>query len=183
MRTRVGYTGGTLSDPTYHRLGDHTEAFQVDYDPSRATYEQLLELFWSSHNPGREAFNRQYMAAVFYQGDGQRRLALEGRERIAAALHEEVHTELLPLERFHLAEDYHQKYYLRRYPDLFGEFRAYSPQQFVDSTVAARLNGYVAGQGSVELLAQELESFGLSAKAASLLERTVRASARHDGSY
>jgi peptide-methionine (S)-S-oxide reductase len=182
VRTRVGYTGGTLSDPTYHHLGDHTEAFQVDYDPSRTSYEQLLELFWSSHSPGLESINRQYMAAVFYQGDGQRRVAVDSRERIAAGLDGEVCTILAPLERFHLAEHYHQKYYLHRRADLLEEFRAYSPQQFVDSTVAARLNGYVAGQGSVEQLAQELESFGLSGKAASTLERTVRASARHVGS-
>ena len=177
MRTRVGYTGGTLSDPTYRHLGDHTEAFQVDYDPSRTSYEQLLDLFWASHSPGRESLDRQYMAAVFYQGEEQRRVALVSRERIAAGLHE-VYTMLAPLERFHPAEHYHQKYYLRRQADLLEEFRAYSPQQFVDSTVAARLNGYVAGQGSVEQLAQELESFGLSGKAAFRLERIVRASAR-----
>jgi len=182
VRTRVGYTGGTLSDPTYHHLGDHTEAFQVDYDPSRTSYEQLLALFWLSHSPWRESLNRQYMAAIFYQGEGQRRVAVESRERIAAGLHREVRTQLAPLERFYVAEDYHQKYYLRGHADLLGEFRAYSPQQFTDSTVAARLNGYVAGQGSVEQLAQELESFGLSAKAASGLERAVRASARHMGS-
>jgi peptide-methionine (S)-S-oxide reductase len=181
VRTRVGYTGGTLADPTYHHLGDHTEAFQVDYDPERTSYEELLELFWSSHQPGRAPFSPQYRAALFFAGEVQQRLGLESRARISARLGGEVRTHVAPLERFYPAEDYHQKYYLRRHADLLGEFRAYSPQQFVDSTVAARLNGYVAGEGSAAQLAQEMDGFGLSERARRRLERAVSASARFIG--
>lgn len=75
--------------------------------------------------------------------------------------------------RFFLAEDYHQKYYLRHDSLLFREFAAYSPQQLVDSTVAARLNGYVSGRGAPERLREEIESFGLSPAANGHLERLV----------
>lgn len=51
IRTRVGFTGGKKENPAYKNLGDHTEAVDVDYDPNIVSYEQLLELFWSNHNP------------------------------------------------------------------------------------------------------------------------------------
>ena len=73
LRTRVGYTGGTLANPTYRRLGDHTEAIQLDFDPSRVSFEQLLRLFFASHDPhereaspkGDEPYKRQYMSAIW----------------------------------------------------------------------------------------------------------------------
>jgi peptide-methionine (S)-S-oxide reductase len=73
---------------------------------------------------------------------------------------------------FHLAEDYHQKYYLRRDQTLLRELADYTPQQLVDSTVAARLNGFLAGKGSVARLREE--DLGLSPAGATYLERLVR---------
>jgi len=51
IRTRVGYAGGSTNNPTYYNLGDHSETVQIDYDPTRISYEELLEVFWDSHNP------------------------------------------------------------------------------------------------------------------------------------
>src|SRR4051812_14157562 len=61
VRTRVGYTGGELPDPTYAKLGDHTETIQLDYDPARISYEELLQIFWTGHNPVKRVWGRQYM--------------------------------------------------------------------------------------------------------------------------
>jgi hypothetical protein len=80
--------------------------------------------------------------------------------------------------RFYLAEDYHQKYYLRHDSVLMRELAEYSPRQFIDSTVAARLNGYVAGKGSPAQLRDELASFGLSPAANAHLEQLVMHRAR-----
>jgi peptide-methionine (S)-S-oxide reductase len=80
--------------------------------------------------------------------------------------------------RFYLAEDYHQKYYLRHDGVLAAELAAYSPRELVDSTVAARLNGYVAGAGSPAQLHGELASFGLSERGIAHLERLVAQRAR-----
>ena len=77
VRTRVGYTGGTTADPTYRRLGDHTEAVEVEFDPRRLGYRDLVEVFWEEHDPGRKSFSRQYLTALFPRGDGQRRIAVE----------------------------------------------------------------------------------------------------------
>ena len=75
MRTRVGYSGGTKENPTYHDLGDHTETVQIDYDPTRVSYDKLLEIFWKSHNPRYQSRSRQYMIAVFYQDAEQKKRA------------------------------------------------------------------------------------------------------------
>lgn len=73
--------------------------------------------------------------------------------------------------RFHLAEDYHQKYYLRHDSVLMRELADYKPRDFVDSTIAARLNGYVARRGSIGQLRDEIASFGLSPQATEYLLR------------
>ena len=69
----MGYAGGKKSNPTYHDLGDHTETLQIDFDPDVITYDELLEIFWASHNPGRKSWSRQYMAAVFYHNHKQKK--------------------------------------------------------------------------------------------------------------
>ena len=164
IRTRVGYTGGTTANPTYQQIGDHTESVQIDYDPEQITYQDLLEVFWSSHNPRTEPVRRQYMAAVFYHDERQRQLALESRDQLAADLGQTVQTQVLPAETFYLAEDYHQKYYLQNTPQLISEFEAMYPNSpaLVDSTAAARLNGYAGGNGTPEQLELELGRLGLS---------------------
>lgn len=75
-----------------------------------------------------------------------------------------IYTEIVPVDIFYLAEDYHQKYYLQGEPELAEELKAVYPDfsDFINSTLAARLNGIVAGYGNPDLLAEELDSYGLS---------------------
>ncbi|MBA3451608.1 MAG: peptide-methionine (S)-S-oxide reductase [Deltaproteobacteria bacterium] len=178
MRTRVGYAGGTSVAPTYHELGDHTEAFQLDFDPTKLTYDELLDAFWTAHQPERESWSRQYMAAVFCESPEQESRANQARDRIAALRNIEVRTPVIVGARFYLAEDYHQKYYLRHDAVLMRELASYRPRELTDSTVAARLNGYVAGRGLMARLRDELPSFGLSVTASEHLEKVVRAKQR-----
>ncbi len=136
------------------------------------SYPALLELFWASHKPERGSHSRQYMAAVFAHGRVQLEDALASRATITAKgiL---VETPVISGARFYLAEDYHQKYHLRQDPVLMAELARYNPYVFVNSTVAARLNGYVAGHGTPEQLAAELDDFGLSRAAADHLVARV----------
>ena len=177
VRTRVGYTGGAQANPTYHHLGDHTESVQVDFDPARVSYAELLKVFWESHSPGVASWSRQYKAAVFYHNEAQKRLALQSRDETAARLKDRVHTEVLPAGKFYLAEDYHQKYFLRQAPELLAEFQKIYPttQSLVDSTAASRVNGYLAGSGSREDLQRDLSEIGLSAAGQRQLEAAVAA--------
>lgn len=150
----MGYAGGTTRNPTYHRLGDHTESVQVDYDSTRISYEGLLRVFWDSHNPVAQPWSRQYMSIIFYHNEEQRRLAVASREQEEARLGRKIFTEIAPFSGFYMAEDYHQKYYLQGERRLMGEFRAMYPdfRGFIDSTAAARVNGYLGGYGTVEAL-------------------------------
>jgi len=143
VRTRVGYAGGSTADPTYRNLDGHSETIQIDFDPTQITYEQLLDLFWASHDPTSRPWSRQYASIVFFHDEEQRRLAVESSDREAARHGQEISTEVVPFSEFHLAEGYHQKYRLQQEPEFLDEFRSLYPneQDFLDSTAAARING------------------------------------------
>ena len=177
VRTRVGYAGGTKADPTYYSLGGHSETIQIDYDPSQISYGELLDVFWDSHSPTSLPWSRQYASIIFYHDEEQRRLAIETRDREAARKESKIYTEIVPYERFYLAEDYHQKYRLQSVPELLAEFQAIYPDNgdLVDSTAAARVNGYVGGYGSLEQLEAEMGELGLSPAGQQKLREIVEA--------
>lgn len=178
VRTRVGYSGGTKAAPTYHSLGDHSEAIQVDYDPSRISYADLLDIFWQSHDPSARAWSKQYMSAVFYHSEEQKKLAEESRQRAASKLMKSIETQILPFTAFYLAEDYHQKYRLRHEKNLLREFERIYPttEDFVNSTAAARVNGTLGGYGTSAELRSELSKLGLSDQAGRYLLKVVESS-------
>jgi len=167
IRTRVGYAGGEKPNPTYHSLGDHTETIQIDYGPERVNYAELLDIFWRSHDPTNQPYARQYMSIVFFHDQEQEKLAEQTKAAIEEQTGRTVLTELRPAAAFHRAEDYHQKYSLRRHRDLLGELTAAYPDaaDLTDSTAAARINGFLAGEGKAATLQSEIDSYGLSQKA------------------
>jgi peptide-methionine (S)-S-oxide reductase len=142
------------------------ETIQIDYDPTQTSYEQLLDAFWDSHNPTKRSWSRQYMSAIFYHNEEQKRLASQTRDREAAKAGKRIYTEIIPFSEFTLAEAYHQKYRLQQDRRLMQEFSAIYPaaEDFVNSTAAARVNGYLGGDGSLADLEAELSSLGLSAE-------------------
>ena len=178
MRTRVGYTGGTTKNPNYNNIGDHTETLQIEYDPAKISFKQIMEVFWETHNHCKTPYSRQYMSAVFYHNEGQKKIAEETRERHAKKIGDKVTTDILPLREFTLAEDYHQKYMLRQSRALTREFQAMYPEEkdFLRSTAVARVNSYLGGHGSVEQLEREIGGFGLSETAAKTLLKLVKQS-------
>ena len=163
VRTRVGYTGGRKPNPTYRSMGDHTESLQVDFDPAQISYEALLNIFWRGGRHSRRSWGKQYMTAVFSHNAEQKRMA-----QITKAQQErargKIHTPILPLDIFYLAEDYHQKYSLRGTVALESEFRVIYPdlRDFVNSTAVARVNGFLGGYGDWDVLQAEIDKYGLS---------------------
>ena len=182
IRTRLGDTGGQKLNPTYHSLGAHTESLQIDFDPAQISFEQLLDTFWDSHNPTRGAWSTQYKAAVFVHNKEQTRLAEASKARVASEktgrwFNRNIKTEILPAETFYLAEDYHHKYLLQNTPRLWGdilEIYRDDVMGWINSTAAARLNGYVGGYASIGQMEEEIESLGLSSAGQEELQKIVR---------
>lgn len=122
---KAGYLGGTLPNPTYKdvctdRTG-HAEVVEVEYDPARVSYEQLLDVFWNNHNP--TTLNRQgpdvgtqYRSAIFYYSDEQRIAAEKSRDELARSgrFSRPIVTEITPATTFYPAEEYHQRYLEKR---------------------------------------------------------------------
>ncbi len=164
VRTRVGYCGGQMKNPTYHSMGDHTETLQLDYDPQKLSYQDLLRRFWAFHDPSRRPFSRQYMAAVFTMNEEQERLANLSSEQLIHGKGWVVHTKITPITTFYPAEAYHQKFRLRQNEKLLDEYVMIYPAEsdFINSTAVTRVNGYCGGYATVEQLAREMSGLGLS---------------------
>jgi len=137
---------------------------QINYDPTRISFEELLNVFWNSHNPTMQSWSRQYMSIIFYHNEEQERLAIESKHREEVKLGRKIFTEIVPMSMFYLAEEYHQKYYLRQVPELMKDLTAIYPdtEDFISSTAVTRLNGYAGGYGTLATLKEQLNSVGLS---------------------
>jgi peptide-methionine (S)-S-oxide reductase len=175
IRTTVGYSGGRKASPTYRSIGDHSEVIRVEYNPKQVSYRNLLEVFWESHDPGYDAYLRQYRNAIFYLNEQQRHDAQGSLDRIKAASRGPVHTVVESAGQFYPAEDYHQKYLLRRAAGLLHEYQSIYPdaKDFAASTATARVNGYLGCYGDPAVLKNELPDLGLSPRLQALLVEHV----------
>lgn len=162
IATSVGYAGGAEPDPTYRRIGDHTESFQIIYDPGVISFDDLLEVLWTDHNPYSQSWSTQYMNIAFYENDVQQQ-AIEKSIRELEAGGRKVKTRVARLDSYTLAEDYHQKHSLRRFSGFTEELeKKYPGESWMFTYEATKLNGYLGSNGSCEELEKEVRSFGLS---------------------
>jgi peptide-methionine (S)-S-oxide reductase len=120
--TRVGYSGGHTKNPTYKDvctdMTGHVEVVQVDYDPNTISYENLLEVFWSSHDPTQ--LNRQgpdigtqYRSVIFYHDSKQKEQAEKSMQAHSVMFDNKIVTVIEPASEFYEAEEYHQQYYAK----------------------------------------------------------------------
>ncbi len=123
--TRVGYTGGQTPNPTYKDVctdgTGHAEAVEVEYDPAKASYEQLLNLFWENHDPtqlNRQGpdWGTQYRSAIFFHTPEQEAAAKNSKEELqeSGRYNNPIVTQIVPAATFHEAEGYHQQYLEKR---------------------------------------------------------------------
>ncbi len=121
--TIVGYTGGETTNPTYKQVctdtTGHAEAVQVTFDPEIITYKKLLEVFWKIHDPTQK--NRQdpdvgtqYRSAIFYHSKEQKLQAKQSLKTHQKSLVEKIQTKIVPASEFYPAEEYHQKYLMKK---------------------------------------------------------------------
>ncbi|MFX1504244.1 MAG: peptide-methionine (S)-S-oxide reductase MsrA [Promethearchaeota archaeon] len=125
IATRVGYTGGNFHEPTYkdvcsHKTG-HAEAIEITFDPSIVSYDDLLDVFWSIHDP--TTLNRQgpdvgtqYRSAIFYLNSEQKEKAFSSKQKLEASkrFKNPIVTQIVSASEFWEAEDYHQQYVEKR---------------------------------------------------------------------
>jgi peptide-methionine (S)-S-oxide reductase len=123
IETAVGFTGGSIPEPTYEKgcsgITGHAEAVEMIFDPAMVTYEALLGIFWSIHDPTQ--LNRQgldvgtnYRSAIFYHTPNQKKIAEASRDRLQASAKYQgrsIVTEIVPGSAFWKAEEYHQQFY------------------------------------------------------------------------
>jgi len=131
----------------------------MDYDPKLITFEELLILFWESHTPTYPPFSKQYMSAIFYHDLQQKELAEKIMEKMSVEWNKQVWTKLLPYTEFTLAEDYHQKYYLRKLQGVKKILNIKSDLELVNSPIATKLNGYLHGHGNFAEFPEYLNQF------------------------
>jgi peptide methionine sulfoxide reductase msrA/msrB len=144
----AGYTGGHDKNPTYQQVSagktGHAEAVQVIYDPEKVSYEELLEIFWRHVDPtdsGGQFVDRgsQYRSAIFYHDEEQQRLAEQSKKELqqSGRFDRPIATEIVALDTFYPAEDYHQDYY-KKNPLRYKYYRAGSGRdQFLDQVWGA----------------------------------------------
>jgi peptide-methionine (S)-S-oxide reductase len=115
-----GYAGGKTDNPTYKEVctGEtgHAEVIQIEYDPSKISYQDLLDVFWQAHDPttlNRQGADRgtQYRSIILYHDEGQKQLAEAAKKKAAGQFRDPIVTEIVPLTKFYKAEAHHQNYY------------------------------------------------------------------------
>ncbi|MHB8637651.1 MAG: peptide-methionine (S)-S-oxide reductase MsrA [Fimbriimonadaceae bacterium] len=123
VRTRVGYLGGTLVNPTYKDVctdkTGHAEVVEVEFDPAQISFAALLDTFWSVHNPTEKNrqgpdYGSQYRSAIFFHSPEQEAAAIASRNAAQARFSRPIATEITSASTFYAAEDYHQQYLLKR---------------------------------------------------------------------
>jgi len=121
VNTTVGYSGGNVKNPTYERVCSadtgHAETILIEYDPSKVSYEKLLDVFWGLHDPttpNRQGadIGEQYRSVIFYNSDEQKAAAIASKKKLEAShkYKNPIVTQIVPTADFYKAEEYHQKY-------------------------------------------------------------------------
>src|ERR1041384_597686 len=131
-KTVVGYCGGTEPNPTYQLVSsertNYRESIEITYDPTRISYEQLLDIYWRQIDPTQADgqftdIGPSHHAAIFYANAEEKKIAEASKEKLARSgkFHKPIVTEILPASKFWPAEEYHQKYYQQN-PEHFEAF-------------------------------------------------------------
>jgi peptide-methionine (S)-S-oxide reductase len=122
VSTAVGYMGGNLENPTYEQVctgkTGHAETLQLEYDPEKISYEEVLEVFWNYIDPtsiNRQGpdYGTQYRSVIFYHSEEQKILALKSEEELEKSrkCKKPIVTQIVPASTFYRAEEYHQRYF------------------------------------------------------------------------
>jgi len=166
LRTRVGYSGGKSTTPSYKVVDLHTEVVEIDYDPEIISYEDLIGVFFASHNETLRPYDQRVKSLIFYRNENEHEIAKKKLSEIRALAPEDesVFTELKSFEVFYLAEPEHQNRSLKLEVSLYKELEQIfgADDKMLLSILVSKLNGYIYGYGDMEGALELLEQSGLS---------------------
>ncbi|WP_050180138.1 peptide-methionine (S)-S-oxide reductase MsrA [Domibacillus robiginosus] len=166
IRTKTGFAGGTTEHPTYRQMGDHTETIQIEFDPDVLSFEEILSVFWRSHTSTNRTHygERQYMSLLFYHNEEQRETIERVKQELESERNEPIETEIQPFSSFTPAEERHQKYHVKRFKRAADELSSSfdTPDSFTNSTLIARLNGFVKEYTTLSRIEEEIHLWDLS---------------------
>ncbi|OJF97145.1 peptide-methionine (S)-S-oxide reductase MsrA [Alkalibacterium sp. 20] len=178
IRTRTGFTGGTTAEPTYRNIGDHTEAIQIDFDSSLLSYEDILQIYWDSHDATKDRSfkGRQYLSLLIVHSTNQQETAEMLKNKWENRNGKRIGTEIQYDRPFYPAENRHQKYFLKRFPKAMGSILPLFPdhKNFMDSTIAARLNGFVRENGRLNDIKDEISEWQLTSEEENVLQNMLQ---------
>lgn len=145
VHTYVGYAGGTTDNPTYKNIGNHAETLKVLYNPEIVSYEELVNYYIEITEVNNRPISGQYRYIIFYDNETQKEhiKEVEAKQREA----EEIYFDVKELDKFFVAEDYHQKYQVRSNEKLYNKLMEIfkNEQSFIDSHIATKLNSFRSG--------------------------------------
>ncbi len=123
IRTTVGYMGGDIKNPSYEQVCSnktgHIEVCNVEFNPGITSYQNLLDIFWKIHDPTQRDrqgpdIGTQYKSVIFYHSEKQKSLAIKSKQEAQKRYKKDIMTEIRPVKEFYKAEEYHQKYIMKR---------------------------------------------------------------------
>jgi len=167
--TAVGYAGGTTERPSYYKMGDHTECVRVTYDPEKITYQDILDVFWRSHDSTVKT-SRQYQSILVPNSPAQADMAIA---QLSSAPPASKTVVLEGSSVFTVAEQRHQKNRLRRDPAMVRCLLQSGQDDLTSSHLATRLNGYLGGKGPMAQFNKEWQHLGLNKEQAAHVRRTI----------
>ncbi len=157
LKVSSGYSGGHVANPTYEQVSEkntgHAEVIQVVFDPSMVTFDEILEVFWQTHDPttpnkqGNDV-GPQYRSAIFYHNEEQKKKSLYYKEQLekSNAWEKPIVTEISPFKAFYVAEDYHQNYYLNNGSQPYCYFVIRPKLEKFEKVFREKLKRYNQGQ-------------------------------------
>lgn len=141
-------------------MRDHSESLEVDFDASKISFAHFVDLFWDAHNPSSVGWGVQYAHKIWHRTPEEKQIIDDSKKKWEAVNRKQVLTKVEPFTSFTLAEDYHQKYTLRRHKNII-QLMKFSDKDIIDSLYAARLNSWLAGRGDLKQL-EEIDSWNVS---------------------
>ena len=131
IKVTSGYAGGPVDNPTYEQVcggaTGHAEVVQVTFDPEKISYAKVIELFWQAHDPTQvnrqgNDVGTQYRSVIFYENDEQKKIAEQSKVEAQKELSKPIATEISPLKKFYVAENYHQDYFKNNQGNPYCQF-------------------------------------------------------------